>query len=67
MGEDVGALQGLGPEAEDVVDDEEGFFGGWGAGCVCRGVSTDRKMMIEECADVQVFRPLTVSYLPFCE
>lgn len=35
MREDVGALQGLWPEAEDVVDDQDGFFGGGGAGGVC--------------------------------
>ena len=33
-GEDIGALEGLGREAEDVVDDEEGARGGGGAGGV---------------------------------
>lgn len=33
--EDVGALQGLLREAEDVVDDQDGFFGGGGASGVC--------------------------------
>ena len=35
MREDVGALEGLGGEAEDVVDDEDGGVGVGGAGNVC--------------------------------
>lgn len=35
MGEDVGALQRLGEEAEDVVDEQDGGVGGRGAGDVC--------------------------------
>ena len=34
VGEDVGALDGLGAVAEDVVDDENGGGGGGGAGGV---------------------------------
>lgn len=37
MGKDVGALEGLGGEAEDVVDDEDGVFGAGGAGGVLGG------------------------------
>ena len=35
VGEDVGALEGLVAEAEDVVDDEDGGGGVGGAGGVC--------------------------------
>ena len=35
MGEEVSTLEGLWKEAEDVVDEEEGAGGGWGAGVVC--------------------------------
>lgn len=38
VGEDVGALEGLGGEAEDVEDDEDGGVGIRGAGDVCVGV-----------------------------
>jgi hypothetical protein len=31
VGEDVGALEGLVEEAEDVIDDEDALFGGLGA------------------------------------
>ena len=34
VGEDVGALDGLVAEAEDIVDDEDGGRGVGGAGCV---------------------------------
>lgn len=34
VGEDIGALEGLGFEAEDVVDDEDGGGGGGGTGGV---------------------------------
>ena len=34
VGEDVGALDGLGGETEDVVNDEDGGCGGGGAGGV---------------------------------
>lgn len=34
VGEDVGALEGLGTEAEDVIDDEDGRGGGGGPGGV---------------------------------
>lgn len=34
VGEDVGALEGLRAEAEDVVDDEDGRGGGGGTGGV---------------------------------
>jgi hypothetical protein len=35
VGEDVGALQRLREEAEDVVDDEDALFGVFRAGLVC--------------------------------
>ena len=38
VGEDVGALDGLGREAEDVVDDQQGGGGGGGAGGVASHV-----------------------------
>ena len=42
VGEDVGALDGLGGEAEDVVDDEDGGGGGGGTGGVAlRAVQVD--------------------------
>ena len=68
VGEDVGALQDLVAEAEDVVEDKDGFFGVGGAGDVWRtrlvgwwslrqpGWASD---------DLQVFMPLRSSYLPF--
>ena len=34
VGEDIGALEGLGTEAEDVIDDEDGGGGGGGTGGV---------------------------------
>ena len=34
IGKDVGALEGLGVEAEDVEDDEEAFGCGSGAGSI---------------------------------
>jgi len=37
VGEDVGALQGLRREAEDVVDDENGAFGVGGPGRIWVG------------------------------
>jgi len=37
VGKDVGALEALGGEAEDVVDDEDGVFGAGGAGGVLGG------------------------------
>lgn len=37
VGEDVGALDALRGEAEDVEDDEDGGGGGGGAGGVCFG------------------------------
>lgn len=36
LGEDIGALDGLGEEAEDVHDDEDALLGVGGAGGVCR-------------------------------
>lgn len=35
VGEDVGALEGLVAEAEDVVDDEDGGGGVGGTGAIC--------------------------------
>ena len=73
MGEDVGTLDGLVAEAEDVVDDEDGAGGVGGAGGVCGGeVGLEVVGLFEECTrgqwmvgDEQHFMPpLRSIYLP---
>lgn len=64
-GEDVGALERLREVAEDVEDEEDGDGGAgwagdvwWGDQLLCLTIGVDG-------ADIQVFMPLMVSYLPF--
>lgn len=63
-GEDVGALQSLREEAEDVVDDQEGAFGVGGAGGVCVGAEVGVGLVMVAGGVLQVLIPSTTMYWP---